>query len=92
LAEGEAAHPTYYRGCSHAKEEVQGKPKNHNRKNVLFKFDSINCVLCSGAPWHHRAKSRETVYTMKKHQARKSTGERKRNNSMKQTSQLGLQL
>jgi hypothetical protein len=38
LAEGEAAHSANYRGQSHAEEEVPGKIKNHNRKNVLFKF------------------------------------------------------
>jgi hypothetical protein len=61
LAEGEAAHPANYHGCSHAKEQMwKKKPprniKNHNQKGVLLKFYNNSCVICSGAPRHPRAK------------------------------------
>jgi hypothetical protein len=54
LAEGEAAHPANYRGCRHAKEEIQkrkahGTPKN-NGKVVLIQISKNKLALRNSGP------------------------------------------
>jgi hypothetical protein len=61
LAEGEKAHPAYYRGCNHAKEEMrktkpQGTPKPTTGRVFTTKFINPQCFLRSSTPRPHRTK------------------------------------
>jgi hypothetical protein len=60
LAEEEAAHPANYRGCRHARKEMQKRkaqetPKN-NGKDVLIQISKNKLVLHNSSPRPNRSK------------------------------------
>jgi hypothetical protein len=77
LAEGEAAHTANYHGCSHVKDEMwkefQGnqKPQPEECSLQILQHQLCPLQLSLGAP---QSKTRETIYAMRKYQARISAG------------------
>jgi hypothetical protein len=58
LAEGEKPHPANYRGCSHAKEELQRKkseqsPKPTTRRAFISTLAAPDMSFAGGTPRHH---------------------------------------
>jgi hypothetical protein len=95
LAEGDAAQPANYRGCSHTKEEIrkkfQGKPKTTTGRMYSSNFTAPTvsfAVALRGTPEQNKKNNlcHEEVPGANKH------GGRKTNNYMKQISQSELQL
>jgi hypothetical protein len=58
LAIGEKAHPTNYRGCRYAKEEMQKRKSQRTPKGIILKSRHPRCVLRCGATGQHRATHR----------------------------------